>query len=149
MSSAASFASEPPTPEDTPIYELIGGRRAIEVVVEDFYARVLDDAALSEFFAGVNMSRMRGRQVEFFAAALGGPDPYIGPSMKQVHRGRGITRHHFDLVAHHLAAALSAAGVPAETTGRIIAAITPLADDIATGPAPDDPGDTTGIRQLR
>lgn len=133
MCSAAPFASDPPPPGDVPIYDRIGGRRTIEVVVEDFYARVLDDAALSEFFAGVNMARMRGRQVEFFAAALGGPDLYIGPSMKQVHRGRGITRRYFDLVAHHLADALSAAGVPGETTGLIIAAIAPLADDIASG----------------
>ncbi len=68
----------------------------------------------------------------FFAAALGGPEPYTGAPMRQVHKGRGITKHHFNLVAGHLAASLEAAGVPAATSGQILAAIAPLADEIAT-----------------
>jgi truncated hemoglobin YjbI len=31
------------------------------------------------------------KQAEFFAAALGGFEPYTGAPMEQVHRGRGIT----------------------------------------------------------
>lgn len=124
----AGGATSPPEPS---IYELIGGSAALEAVVEDFYARVLDDAALAPFFTGTNMTRMKGRQVEFFTDALGGPEPYVGPPMKQVHRGRGIGRHHFELVAGHLVDALNAAGVPADLVARIIAAIASLADDIA------------------
>jgi hemoglobin len=52
--------------------------------------------------------------------------------MRQVHQGRGITMHHFGLVANHLAASLNAAGVPAETVDKILAAIAPLSTDIAT-----------------
>ncbi|WP_280458613.1 group I truncated hemoglobin [Nocardia carnea] len=115
-----------------PIYERIGGREALEAVVEDFYERVLADEVLLPFFTGINMSRMKGRQVEFFAAALGGPDPYIGAPMKQVHQGRGITRYHFDLVACHLTDALTGAGVPSDLVAEIIAAVSPLADEIAS-----------------
>ncbi|OBA77738.1 hemin receptor [Mycobacterium sp. 1164966.3] len=115
------------------IYDKIGGHEAIEVVVEDFYARVLADDQLSGFFSGTNMSRLKGKQAEFFAAALGGPEPYTGAPMKQVHQGRGITMHHFTLVAGHLSDALTAAGVPAETVTEILGAIAPLAADIASG----------------
>ncbi|MFE3544728.1 group 1 truncated hemoglobin [Nocardia sp. NPDC059177] len=118
-----------------PIYERIGGLEALEVVVDDLYARVLADAALSPFFTGVNIARMKGRQVEFFAAALGGPDLYGGASLRQVHRGRGITHRDFDLVAGHLADALRAAGVTEELTVRIIDVVAPLADEIVSGPA--------------
>ena len=52
--------------------------------------------------------------------------------MKQVHRGRGITVHHFSLVAGHLSDALAAAGVPWATVTEIIGAIAPLAPEIAT-----------------
>jgi hemoglobin len=117
------------------IYEQIGGGEALETVVEDFYGRVLADAELAGFFTGTNMSRLKGKQVEFFAAALGGPDAYTGAPMRQVHQGRGITPHHFTLVAGHLGESLDAAGVPAEITDQIIAAIAPLADDIATARA--------------
>ena len=116
----------------TSIYEQIGGAEALETVVDDFYDRVLADDELAGFFTGTNMARSKGKQVEFFAAALGGPMPYTGVPMRQVHQGRGITMHHFNLVAGHLTDSLSAAGVPDETVVQIIGAIAPLADDIAT-----------------
>lgn len=114
------------------IYSQIGGHEALEVVVADFYDRVLADDELAGFFSGTNMSRLKGKQVEFFAAALGGPEPYTGAPMRQVHQGRGITAHHFGLVAGHLSDSLGAAGVPSDITEQIIAAIAPLQDDITS-----------------
>lgn len=114
------------------IYEAIGGQPALAVVVDDLYARVLADPRLSGFFAGANLTKLKGRQVEFFAAALGGPELYRGPSIRDAHRGRGIRQVHFDLVAGHLVAALSEAGIPDDTIGLIIAAIAPLAGEIVS-----------------
>ena len=114
------------------IYEAIGGEPALVAVVDDFYDRVVGDPQLKSFFAGVNMPKLKGRQVEFFAAALGGPDVYQGPSMRDAHIGRGITQADFDKVAYHLTDALAAAGVPAQTIGQIAAAVTPLADEIVS-----------------
>src|SRR6201996_2410890 len=119
-------------PIPTSIYDRIGGHQALEVVVEDFYVRVLDDDHLSGFFAGTNMNRLKGRQVEFFAAALGGPEPYTGAPMKQVHRGRRVTRDDFNLVAGHLTCSLSAAGVPEATIVELLGAIAQLPPDIAS-----------------
>jgi len=114
------------------IYESIGGESALVAVVDDFYVRVLADPQLVGFFAGTNMPKLKGRQVEFFAAALGGPDFYQGADMRKVHAGRGISQADFGRVAFHLAAALAAAGVPAETVAQIAEVITPLADDIVS-----------------
>ena len=112
------------------IYEQLGGQESIAAVVDDFYVRVLADPELAGFFNGINMSRLKGKQIEFFSAALGGPEPYRGQSMKEVHRGRGIGQHHFDAVAKHLTDALTMAGVPSETVDAIIGTIAPLAGDI-------------------
>src|ERR1700731_1843205 len=120
-------------PEPNTIYDRIGGHEAPEVGGDDFYVRVLADGQLAGFFTGTNMNRLKGKQVEFFAAALGAPEPYTGAPMKQVHQGRGITMHHFKLVAGHLADALAAAGVPSETLTEILSAISPLAPEIASG----------------
>ena len=114
------------------IYEAIGGESALVAVVDDFYGRVLSDAQLAAFFAGADMPRLKGRQVEFFAAALGGPNLYRGASMRQVHAGRGISQADFDKVAFHLAGSLGDAGVPQEIITKITAAIIPLADDIVS-----------------
>nr|WP_307849410.1 hypothetical protein [Qaidamihabitans albus] len=56
----------------TTVYEQIGGQEALATVVDDFYRRVLDDPELAGFFAGTNMARLKGRQVEFFAARSAG-----------------------------------------------------------------------------
>jgi hemoglobin len=52
--------------------------------------------------------------------------------MKQAHQGRGIRQEHFELVAGHLAEALSDAGVPEATVNDVLAAIAPLSRDIAS-----------------
>ncbi|HEY2199476.1 MAG TPA: group 1 truncated hemoglobin [Mycobacterium sp.] len=114
------------------LYEQIGGHDALEVVVEDFYCRVLDDDHLAGFYAGSNMKCVKVRQVEFLSSVLGGPGPYTGTPMRQVHGGRGITMHHFAMVAAHLADSLCAAGLHPDTITEILRAIAPLAGEIAT-----------------
>jgi hemoglobin len=116
----------------TSIYGKIGGQEALIAVVDDFYTRVMADAQLAPFFAGANMSRLKGKQVEFFAAALGGPDEYSGQPMKEAHRGRDIGQVHFDLVAKYLTEALTNAGVPDDMTATIIATVAPLSRDIVS-----------------
>ena len=114
------------------LYEKIGGHDALEVVVEDFYCRVLDDDHLSSFYAGANMKRVKAKQVEFLTSVLGGPGPYTGVPMRQAHEGRGITMHHFAMVAAHLADSLCAAGLHPDTITEILRAVAPLADEIAS-----------------
>lgn len=120
------------TAADASVYESIGGEEALVTVVDDFYERVLADPQLAPFFAGANMNALKGKQVEFFAAALGGPSAYKGQTMKQVHAGRGISQTDFDKVAYHLTNSLAAAGVPGDLVNQIIGAIAPLADDIVS-----------------
>ncbi|SNS70637.1 group I truncated hemoglobin [Actinomadura mexicana] len=115
------------------IYESIGGEEALAAVVDGLYERILADDALSAFFVGTRLNKLKGRQVEFFAQALGGPAVYQGGSMKDVHLGLGIERAHFDRVAEHLTASLAAAGVPAATIAEIAAVLRPLAADIVSG----------------
>jgi hemoglobin len=117
---------------ETSIYEAIGGDLALVSVVDDFYVRVMADPKLSGFFTGINMKRLKGMQVEYFASVLGGPLPYAGRSMAEAHAGRAISMEHFNMVAGHLSDALAAAGVPDQMNGEIIGAIAPLADDIVS-----------------
>jgi hemoglobin len=119
-------------PRTVALYDKIGGYGALEVIVEDFYCRVLDDDHLSPFFGGSDMKRLKDKQVEYLAAAFGGPGSYTGLSMKQAHEGRGITMHHFNLVAGHLKNSLCAAGTPPETIAEIINIVAPLAGQIAS-----------------
>jgi len=119
-------------PGTASLFEKIGGHDALEVVVEDFYCRVLDDDHLSSFYAGADMKRVKAKQVEFLTSVLGGPGAYTGRPMRQAHEGRGITMHHFAMVAAHLADSLSAAGLHPDTITEILHAVAPLAGEIAS-----------------
>lgn len=118
--------------QEQSIYELIGGEEPLVAVVDDFYVRVLADPKLQGFFAGASMARLQGRQVEFFGAALGGPQEYTGAPMRDVHQGLGIAQEHFDRVAGHLTDALSGAGVPAPIVDQIIGVVASLAPEIVS-----------------
>jgi hemoglobin len=122
-------------PGTATLYDKVGGHDALEVVVEDFYCRVLDDDHLSSFYAGSDMKRVKAKQVEFLSGILGGPGPYTGLSIRQAHEGRGITMHHFAMVAAHLADSLCAAGLHPDTITEILRAVAPLAGEIASDSA--------------
>ncbi|TDB92929.1 group 1 truncated hemoglobin [Actinomadura sp. 7K534] len=121
------------------IYDSIGGEEALTAVVDDLYGRILADDLLNTYFVGLNVNKVKGRQVEFFGQALGGPMVYQGRAMKDVHLGLGIEQEHFDRVADHLVASLLAAGVPKETIGEIAAVVLPLADHIVAGRISTEP----------
>ena len=58
-------SSSPP-----PLFDRIGGMRALINAVDVFYARILADPTLAPFFEGVEMSRQRTKQVSFFFLSI-------------------------------------------------------------------------------
>ena len=92
------------------LYDQIGGRVAIETVVEEFYNRVLGDPKLKDFFNNTDMDKQRQHQVNFLSMALGGPNQYTGRTMQSAHSDLGITSSDFDAAAGHLVATPEWAG---------------------------------------
>ena len=117
------------------IYDSIGGGPAVRAAVDDFYARVLADAQLASFFAGVDLQHLKAHQRAFIAAAIGGSEIYGGRDMAVAHAGLAITDADFDAVVRHLVDTLAGLGVPEETIGQIGGALAPLRGDIVTAPA--------------
>lgn len=117
------------------IYQRIGGEAAVNVAVDRFYERVLADPALSHFFTGVSMSRLKAHQFAFLSQALGGPKQYSGASMRDAHSKLAIEQSHFDSVAVHLVETLRELRVPEDIIGEIAATVTPLSNQIVNTPA--------------
>jgi hemoglobin len=122
------------------IYEQIGGMAAVSATVEELYARILGDAKLAPFFAGVDMAGRRRHMRAFVAAALGSPqvsDPSRPRHMAEAYAGLGVAGRDLDRVAGHLAGALRTIGVPSAQIATILARIAPLRDEVVGGePAP-------------
>jgi len=112
------------------LYERVGGEKAIQDMVHEFYDRVLADPELKPFFKTTSMDKLRRMQREFFCAALEGPVTYTGKPLGDVHHGRGITIHHFALFVGHLLDTLKSRGIDELDVQDIIARINTYADEI-------------------
>lgn len=114
----------------TSIYEKIGGKAALQAVVDEFYQRVLADDLLKPFFEDTDMKKQRDHQVAFLAFALGGPAEYTGAGMKSAHEGRNIGDEHFAAVASHLMATLQWAGVGEPELTQIMSSAAALKPEV-------------------
>ena len=97
------------SPDET-LFERMGGAEGIAKLVQDMYGRVRQDPELAPFFEKVSMDRLVRMQYQFMASALDGPVDYTGAELTQIHRGRGITGHHFSRFCGHFADAAEQAG---------------------------------------
>jgi len=118
--------------EETPrsLFDRIGGDRAVESLIGDFYGRVLGDPELRPFFEGVALDKLRCMQREFFAAALGGPIRYTGRPLAQVHAGRGIRPRHLQRFMDHLMETLRGQAIDEDDAYEIVSRIHTYADQI-------------------
>jgi len=112
------------------LYEELGGREAIEAVVDDFYDRVLADDSLVDYFEETTMDELREHQAEFLSAVTGGPVEYTGAEMRAAHEHLALTDGDFDAVAGHLEAALRDNGVADEDVTAVLEAVESLRDDV-------------------
>lgn len=112
------------------LYDEIGGLPAVAAAVDLFYEKVTADAALSGYFAGYPVGKLKGHQRAFFTTALGGPAVYRGKDMASAHAHLGITSDHFDRVVGHLVSTLTELGVPSDKIGEIGELLGPLKGQI-------------------
>ena len=112
------------------LYGAIGGHEAVAAVVDDFYRRLLGDADLAGYFAGVELDGLLRHQAAFIGRALAGPDHYRGRPLQEAHHGLGITVPHFERMLGHLAAALHDCGVEEPPASLVLSRIAALRDEV-------------------
>lgn len=98
------------------LFEKIGGEPAVEMAVDKFYLRVIEDERIKHFFEGIDMNKQREHQVAFLTYAFGGSQQYSGLSMRKAHQrlveNLGLTNEHFNAVVEDLVATLQELNVP-------------------------------------
>lgn len=96
------------------VFDKIGGRGAVHLVVEQFYDKVMSDPLLVPFFDNADMQVQRGKMKAFLMMALGGPIKFTGKDLRHAHVHlvkAGLADEHFDKVAVHLDDVLEQNGV--------------------------------------
>jgi hemoglobin len=112
------------------LYDRLGGKPAIVAVVDDFVANVAADTRINGFFAHADIPHLKMELVDQICAGSGGPCTYTGKSMKDAHRGMGITTADFNALVEDLQKSLNKFNVPAKEQGDLLAVLGPMKTDI-------------------
>jgi hemoglobin len=132
--SASTAAAKQDAPPAARLFDRLGGKGAVEAVVDDFLGRVAADETLNSGFAVGHLPRTRQRLVELVCAATGGPCVYSGRDMGAAHAGMKITHAQFDSLVGHLVATLDKFKVPTREKGELLALLGPMRSAIVEEP---------------
>lgn len=141
-----SFANVNAADNERPgtLYQRLGGKPAVQAVVDDFVARILADERVNKWFAHASADPARAAAYksmlgDFVCQATGGPCKYTGMDMLTAHKGRGITEAAFNAVVEDLVATLDKFNVPAKEKSDLLALLGPLKAAVVTAPAQQQP----------
>ena len=135
-STAADTAKPAPPVSTTVLWERLGGEARVRKIVDDFVAQAASDAKVNFDRGGKyklvapTLDQLKNQLVAFVSQATGGPIKYTGKSMKDVHKGMGITDAEFDAAAGDLRKALELNGIKADDIKEALAAVEQTRKDI-------------------
>jgi hemoglobin len=115
------------------LYDRLGGKAAIQKVVDDFVTNVVADPSIAPRFTKLNndqVAKLKIHLVDQICEATGGPCKYAGRDMKTTHKGMNITTAEFNATGGALAKALDKNSVPATEKSELLTAIGGMQADI-------------------
>jgi hemoglobin len=123
----------PPPPASPTLYQRLGGREGIALVVDDFVANLVADPRVNARFKDLkpaDAAKLKSNVADFTCDAAGGPCAYLGKDMKTVHKGMNITETEWDATVEALVKALDKHKVGAREKNELLAMLGPLKKDI-------------------
>jgi len=126
----AACASAPPEPT---LYQRLGGREAIKLVVDDFVANMAADPRVNGRFKGLDGARVAKLQTNLadqICDAAGGPCAYLGRDMKTTHTGMGITEAEWNATVEDLVKSLNKFKVGQKEQQELLSALGAMKKDI-------------------
>ncbi|HEY5647991.1 MAG TPA: group 1 truncated hemoglobin [Nitrospiria bacterium] len=125
--------------KEATLYERLGGKAAIEAVVNDFIDTVGSDSRITNAvvlnrLAEIDIATLKSHVTHLVCGATGGPCEYHGRDMKTAHNGLRITDEEFDVVVDDLVQTLSNYQVPEREKNELLALLGPMRPDIVEAP---------------
>jgi hemoglobin len=119
--------------EQSSLYQRLGGRDGIALVVEDFVGYVVADDRINARFKDMKpeaVTRLKSNVADFVCDATGGPCAYVGRDMKTTHRGMNVTEAEWDATVDDLVKALDKRGLGEAEKKELLGLLGPLKPDI-------------------
>jgi hemoglobin len=117
-------------PAPKSLYDRLGGKEAITVVIDDFVANVAGDKRINARFAKTDIPHLKQMLVDQVCQATGGPCTYTGKSMKDAHKGMKITEAEFNALVEDLTQSLDKHSVGATEKNELLTALGSMKGDI-------------------
>jgi truncated hemoglobin YjbI len=127
-----------------PLWERLGGEANVAKVVDDFVNTAAKDRAVNFDRNGKfkldkeDVAKLKEHLVALISEISGGPLKYKGRSMKEVHKGMGITDEEFDATARDLVMALKRGGAAADDIKELMDKVETTRKDIVEKTKGDD-----------
>jgi hemoglobin len=115
------------------LYQRLGGRHPIALVVDEFVANVVKDDRINARFKKLTpeqVAKFKTNLSDQICAATGGPCAYLGKDMKTAHEGMKITDAEFTATVAALVAALDKFKVAEKEKTELLALLGPMKKDI-------------------
>ncbi len=119
------------------LYDRLGGKAAIEAVIEDFVRRCAEDDRINKKFVRTDIPRLKKMLVAQVCEATGGPCTYTGRDMRETHDGMGVTAGEFDALVEDLVQTLDQFRVPKPEQDELLGALAPMRGDIVEIESPE------------
>lgn len=106
------------------LYEDLGGAEAVEMALDTFYGKVMEDARVSRYFDGIPIQQLKKKQRAFLAMAFGGPNQYAGRDLRAAHalpRRRGLDEEGFEVFMGHFQTTLEELGADPDHIAQVMA----------------------------
>lgn len=117
---------------DDALYQNLGQKAGLSVLMDDFMQRLLADPRTEPFFAKANQQRVKEQLVEQLCQVSGGPCVYKGADMKSSHVNMDITKSHFNALVEVLQQSMDARQIPFRTQNQLLAQLAPMHRDVIT-----------------
>ena len=130
---ACASAPAPDAPSPPTLYQRLGGREAIKVLVDDFVANLAADPRVNQRFKGLDggrVAKLQNNLADQICDATGGPCAYLGKDMKAAHAGMGITEAEWNATVEDLVKSLNKLKVGPAEQQELLSALGGMKKDI-------------------
>ena len=129
MLAACQSPGQTPAKSDD-LYQQLGERKGIAVIVEDLLYLIVEDDRINHHFAGIDVNQFHTHLTDQLCSVSGGPCTYTGRGMRESHADMNITDTEFNALAENLILAMEDNGVPTGAQNRLIKRLVPMYPDI-------------------
>jgi hemoglobin len=127
------------------LWQRLGGQEGVSRVVDDFVALAGPDPKVNFSRGGKfklndeQLAEFKQRMVQLISQVTGGPLKYAGKSMKESHKGMGITNAEFDAAVVDLRKAMEGRSVKPAEIQDLLRLVEGTRHDIVESPSPPGP----------